>query len=72
MYTDRLLGRMLFPNKWVVSIIKHKMLNLFDISISKNNRFVYDLTIGNTNIVHQTEYLQKNQVEYILTKVSEL
>jgi hypothetical protein len=72
MYTDRLLGRMQFPNKWMISIVKHSVLNLFDITISRNQKFVYDLPIENTNVLNETEYLQKSQVEYIVMKISQL
>ena len=72
MYTDRLLGRMKFPNKWMVSIVKHTVFNVFDITILHRNVVTYDVPINGNKYLDTFENLSKNTVEYILSEIEKL
>lgn len=72
MFTDQLLGRLMFPNKWAVTIIKHTMLNLFDVKIMRNQKIAEYIPINSNAIRSEMEYLNKHEVEYILSEISRL
>ncbi len=72
MYKDQLLGRLIFPNKWAVTIIRHTVLNLFDVKILRNQKIAQYIPINSNSIQSEMEYLNKHEVEYILSEISKL
>lgn len=72
MFTDQIVGKLVFPNKWAVTIIKHVLLNVFDVKIMRNDKITDCIPINSNFVRAEMEYLNKHEVEYILSEISKL
>lgn len=72
MFTDQIIGRIKFPNKWAIGVVYYTLLNVFDVTIYRNDKIAQHIPINSNTINSEMELLDKHQVEYIMSQISQL